>query len=156
MKSRFFFPLLLLSACASTAVQPDPSGDLLITLRAGLEERRPVIIVTTSNPSSQAICVRAEVLRHPYTYEMELSLRDSRGRMLQYREPGYLVPPLTGVVRLEPGASAQSQYYLDARFTGLRPAEPLPLRLMARVAFTYTYCNNSTSLRAVSDWQLIS
>jgi hypothetical protein len=160
---RCAFPILAVLAVACTAPQPGlppaaetkDNGDLEILLLRDAMDGRPSLVVSLTNRSPNPICISAEVLRNPDTLWMEIYPRDGRGRSLPYGDYDLRPPPLTGTVRVEPGASTQAHYYLDYRFRALAPNPPLPKDLTARAEFRYGYCDDDRSLQARSEWQRI-
>jgi hypothetical protein len=146
-------PALMIVACATPNVALPAAGDLAISLHRDVSGVRPILVVTITNRSDKPVCLRAEVLQNPYSYEMNLGLRDRGRRPVRYYEPGFLTPPIRGNVRLEPGETGRGQYFLDARFRLRAAGNPFPSGLSARAAFAYDYCEDSAPLRATSAWQ---
>ena len=153
--------LLLAAACAATGSpdrdQQDPLavGDLNVSISRGVARDGPILVVTISNVSGRAVCVRTEALQNRYSGEMQLRLRDSRGRLFGYRPSDLRPPAMEGVVRIEPGASARGEYDVVSRFAGIDVGRPLPYALSAQVAFRYGYCDDAWALQARSAWQPI-
>lgn len=152
---------IALSACAGSINEaPTPRAgnvpeELAVTLSRGVVENRPVIVVSISNRSSIPACIRAETLQNPYSYEMELWLRDSRSRPFGYHQEGFIPPTIPGTVRVDPGSTAQGRYFLDSRFKRIGPERPLPSALFAKASFRYSHCDNVWSMRATTHWQPI-
>jgi hypothetical protein len=156
MSRRFclFLAALMTVACATTDVAaPASAADLAISLRRDVSDARPVVVVTITNRSDKPVCLRAEILQNPYSYEMDLRLRDRGRRRVRFHEPGYIPPRIRGNVRLEPGETGRGQYFLDSRFRLRAAGNPFPSGLSARAAFLYDYCDDSAPLRATSAWQ---
>jgi hypothetical protein len=150
---------MLLAACETPRLGPsnEPqqshSDDLEISLRADIAKDRPILVVTITNHSPNAVCIRTEALQNPHSFEMELTLRDSRGRAFRFRDwTGRPPSALRGHVRPEPATSTPGQYYLDSRFQGFDNV-PIPRGVSARAAFRYGYCDDDWSLQTRSEWQ---
>jgi hypothetical protein len=152
-RSWLLLPALITIACATPHVASPPAGDLAISLHRDVSGVRPVLVVTITNRSDKPVCLRAEVLQNPYSYEMNLRLRDRSRRPVRYRESGFVPPPIRGHVRLDPGATGRGEYFLDSRFRLRAAGNPFPSGMSAQAAFPYDYCDGSTSLRAASTWQ---
>ena len=109
MRSSVFPALLALAGCtASDALPSEPSsGAGGSALHLGIEGRsiggRPAVVVTLINRSQSPVCVRAEAVENPYSYEMELRLRDAQGRKVGLHRSGFLPPPLETVIQIAPG-----------------------------------------------------
>ena len=131
------------------------TGDFEIILGREAIDDRPVLVVMIKNRSEKDICIVADTLQNPYSYGMELRLRDARGRAVGYHREGFIPPPQRGVVRVEPSRSVRAQYYLDARFRRIGPRRPFPRGLRAQASFRYGYCDDVWSLQARSTWQPI-
>jgi len=153
--------LLLAAACATTGNsardQEDPLavGDLNISISRGITQDGPVLVVTISNVSGRAVCVRTEALQNRYSGEMQLRLRDSRGRLFGYRPSDLRPPAMVGVMRIEPGASARGEYDMASRFAGIDVGRALPDALTAQAAFRYGHCDDAWAMQARSAWQPI-
>ena len=148
---------------------PGRSRDLAISLSRTVADGRPALAMTVTNVSAREICLAAELMGSPYTGEIApIGMRDARGRPIRLSPDRGGTPPipLPGVVRVAPGAQARAYYYIDWRFAwrgGLKA--PLPRGLSAQVSIHYGhcegpdcdtgYCDEVTSLRATSSWQLI-
>jgi hypothetical protein len=156
MRSILLLSIFTIAACASPAGRANPNVDpLSVRLAYSNVEGHPALLVTMSNRTATEVCIRAELLRNPYTYAMDLRLRDSRGREVKREEPGFLPPPIMEPVRIAPGASVRGQYYLDARFKLKRSAEQSQTGMSAQAAFRYDACDGSQSLKIMSSWQRI-
>lgn len=174
MRPYLLIGLLVLVSCATSREtgepRPSPIGAPAITLGPGWIEDRPALVVAITNRSSAPICIRADALRNPGSYEMEIRLRDARGRRVSlHRGGGYVPMPLNEIVRMEPGMRARGQYYLD-RFKRIGPRRPLPNGWSAQAGFQYgdchpreAYCDGRIGLcpdawssRATSAWQPLS
>jgi hypothetical protein len=105
--------------------------------------------------AKRPICIRSEILRNPYAQEMELWLRDGKGHKLAFLDPGFIPPPLEGVVRVEPGQSESGHYFVRGRFKLPDGGMSIPTGATARVTFRYGYCDDSMALRAKTPWQRI-
>lgn len=174
MRNRLLISLLLLGSCATTR-EPihsefNPSGAPSITLGPGWVEGRPVLSVSIANRSNVPICIRADALQNPGSYEMDIRLRDDRGRRVSlYPAHGSFPEPLSEVIQLDSGASVQGQFYLD-RFRRLGRNRPLPNGWRAQAGFQYgdchpveAYCDgrlgqcpDAWSSRAASAWEPLS
>lgn len=141
------------SSMAARSVPPD---ELAISLSRDVDDGRPILVVTITNLSARHMCLGAEVLRNPETWALDVELRDSRRRAIRRRsETGFLLPPLSGVVSIDPANSERAHYYLDFRFR-LPSIRAWPRqRLSARVSFAYDHCGDSAPRRATSPWQPI-
>ena len=160
--------LVLLTACATPGDVRSPSfRALAIALSPGWIEERPALVVSVTNRSDAAICIRADAIRNPGSYEMDIRLRDARGRRVRlYPARGYFEPPLDEIIRVEPGTSLEGQYYLD-RFEPIGARRPLPRGWQAQARVKYgncqpreAYCDGRIGLcpdawssRATSRWQ---
>jgi hypothetical protein len=146
---------VVVTACVGQRVaRSDVTNDLAVSLTRARADDRPVILVTMTNHSQADICIRAELLRDPYSYEMELRLRDANGRAVKRYPPGFLSPPIMEAVRIAPGHSVQGKFYLDARFKK-EGGKQLPRQISAQASFRYDRCDASQSQRAISAWQQI-
>jgi hypothetical protein len=156
MPGRFgllLLPALTTVACATPPVaSPATASDLAVSLRRDVSGDRPILVVTITTRSDNPVCVRAEVLQNPYSYEMSLGLRTRYRHPVGYHESGFVPPRIPGNVRLEPGATGRGEYYLDSRFRLPRTGTPFPEGMSAQAAFSYDYCDDSLSLRATSAW----
>jgi hypothetical protein len=171
MRSRILIGVLVLGACATIGdEQPGTAGDLGITLNSGWLDNRPTLVASITNRSHAPLCIRAEALRNPWSNEIRLRLRDTRGRRVAlHPEHGSSEPQLDQIVRLEPGATAQGQLYLE-RFKRVGQGRPSPhgWRVQAQVPYgncqpREAYCDGRIGLcpdawssRAVSTWQPLS
>ena len=139
-----------------------------IMLALGTSEHGPVLIVSIRNRSNASICIRSEALHNADTVEMNLSLRDARGRRIG-AFPGHppILEPLRETIRVEPGARVEGRYNLDSRFPHVAAGRPVLPGYSARARFRYgdcrpieAYCDgrigmcpDSWSLRADSGWR---
>lgn len=148
---------VLLSAACATPVVAEPAGvaDMEISLSRGVVDKRAAVLVAITNQSRNSICIRTEALRNPESGEMHISLRDSLGNTLGYRDSGFIPPPLEGATRLEPGETVQAHNFIDWRFPLAHHGIPFPDGMTAQVSFHYGYCDDVWSLRATSTWQPI-
>lgn len=146
--------------CLVTCAGPQAKGALeaenlgIVITRASLEHQS-TLAVTITNHSANDVCIRAELLQNPYTYEMDLNLRKPSGAAVKRYKPGFLPPPNMTPVRIEPGRSVQGQYYLDARFKLKTRGRQFPQGMNAKASFRYDSCDGSQSREAMSDWQRI-
>lgn len=155
MRPNPFFGIILTAGCmAPSAGHPASADDLAISLTRTTLEARPAVVVKITNRSAATTCVRGELLRNPHSYEMDLRLRDRKGRAFRPEQPGFLPPPIMDPVRIAPGASVEGQFFLDSRFK-FRGSRKLTGGLSAQAAFRYDLCDASQSRRAVSAWQRI-
>jgi hypothetical protein len=156
MHITFLLGILLTTACIGPNARVGAAtGDVTVSLARTTAEARPVLIVTMNNSSQAEVCVRAELLQNPYSYAMDLRLRDSRGREVKREKPGYLSPPILEAVRIAPGQSVQGRFYLDARFKLKGDAGQLLPDMSVQATFRYDACDGSQSQQAVSAWQRI-
>lgn len=161
MRTIFLCLLILPAACAmrDTAGFVDgaatASRDVEISLSRGALKGRPILAVTIANRSGQPICIRAEALQNPYSYEMRLRLRDNHGRRVGYRPSGLIPPPLTVTTHIEAGGAVSGHYYLDSRFKRVPATEGLARGWAAQASFRYGYCGDASILVARSAWQPI-
>lgn len=140
----------------STGAWSAPADELAISLSRDVDDGRPILVVTITNRSATQICLGAEVLRNSETWALDVELRDSRRRAIRRRtETGFLLPPLSGVVSIDPADSESVHYYLDFRFRLPSIRQWPRQRLSARVSFAYNHCGDSAPLRATSAWQPI-
>jgi hypothetical protein len=132
--------------CA-TAADPQRTGshEFAFAISQGRADGSPVLLVTITNRSQRPVCIAAEALQNPFTYEMDVEARDLRGRHLTYSNPGYILEPLRGVVRLNPGTSSRGYYHLS-RFRAVTDRR-LPRGTSVRVAFRYGDCSRSSACR---------
>lgn len=148
---------LLLTACVTRNNGQSRIGeDVAIQLASRIIEGRPVLDVEITNTSPRPICLRVEAIENPYSYEMDIRLRDMRGNNIPVNPSGFVSPPRSGITRIEPGSSASGQYYLDARFGLSEDGQSRMAEMRAQVGFSYGYCDDVWSLRSRSDWQFIS
>lgn len=156
MRLVFLLGILIAAACAGPPGRAGGTvGGPTVSLAYVKVEGRPSLAVTIINRTDADVCIRAELLRNPYSYAMDLRLRNGRGTEVKREKPGFLPPPIMDPVRIAPGKSVRGEYFLDARFK-LRKGEKQILKGMsAQAAFRYDGCDASQSLRAVSAWQRI-
>lgn len=141
---------------SSMPAQSSPTGELTFSLSRDVDDGRPVLVVTITNRSTRQICFEAEVLRNPATWDVNVELRDSRRRPIRRRIiTEFLIPPLTGVVSIDPASSERARYYLDSRFRLLRTGTWPRRRFSARISLSYRHCDNPTPRRTTSPWQPI-
>lgn len=117
LRDSFPAVLALLGACAASG-QPrsaSSSDALSIVLSAEAVKKAPVLTVAITNRSSAPICIPREALENPYSYEMDLNLRDRGGVRVGFRR-SHPIPRVDGVVRVDPGATVSGRYRLAARF----------------------------------------
>lgn len=162
MRTAALFMTLSAAGCAGgvtgmVPVVPQNTGEssLAFHLTPGISQSGPILRVTVENRTGDTLCVRAEALRNPLTQEMMLYLRDMRGRELQWRDPGFIPPPIEGVVRIGPGNTATGEYYLRGRFVQRHGSDEIRQGWSARAAVRYGQCDNATSHWAMSSWQRI-
>jgi hypothetical protein len=173
MRPSFFPALFTLASCATPERLPSSQSSRAAenALHLDIEGRsiggRPAMVVTLTNRSRTPICVRGDAVENPYSYEMELRLRDAHGRKVGLHPSGFIPPPLQTLIQLAPGKSAQGHYWLDTRFKGIGEGDWVPSAWRARAAVRFGtcadvegYCNgriglcpDARSRRAVSDWQ---
>jgi hypothetical protein len=114
-------------------------------------ELTQAVNVNITNSSEAPLCVRAEALSND-SHEMDLWLRDNRGSAIKDRQPGFLLPPKEGAVKIAPNETVSGTYQLAGRFL-------LPKRqqngLQIKAAFHYGDCHGPETLLAVSTWQPI-
>lgn len=156
MRRLFYLMVIaIFPSCAPDTALPAPRHNLAIQLRRDIAAPRATLVVTITNNMEKSICIRSDALQNPYSYEMNLKLRYPNGSMIKYNDPGYIEPPVDGTIRVEPGSSVHGRYYLYPRFKLPGQGHPFPRGLSARASFPYQDCNDSTSLRAASEWQRI-
>jgi hypothetical protein len=156
MRNDFFVTGLCAVACAGPQSQgPFETGDVAVVITRANLERQPALAVTITNRSPNDLCVRAELLQNPYTYEMDLNLRKADGRVVKRHQPGFLPPPNMTPVRIEPGRSVRGQYYVDARFKLKGKGRQFLQGMSAEASFRYDSCDASQSREAASGWQRI-
>lgn len=156
MRLIYLMGFLTLLACEGPNAQAGIAlNRLMVSLAQGTSEARPVLMVTITNTSQSDVCVRAELMQNPYSYAMDLRLRDSKDREIKQEKPGFLSPPIMDPVRIAPGHSVSGRYYLDARFKLKLRAKSFLEGMSAKAAFRYDDCDGSQSQRIVSDWQRI-
>lgn len=144
----------ILSACATPEVeQPASVAELDISFSRDISGARPMLVATITNRSSNQICIGAEMLQNPGTWEVNFRFRDARGRRVG-GGPGRGLPAdsLPGMIRLDPGGSTQGRYYVDWRLRLRRAGAPVPQGLSAQISFPYGHCDDIWSLRATSAW----
>lgn len=152
---------LLVGGCTTSGAEDrdyteiEATEHLRLLLNRDFEDGRPMVRVTVTNLTTRPICIRADALQNPYSHEMDLRMRDAQGRIVRYRDPGFIPPPLTGVVRVEPHASSSGRTYLDARFNLAQGWSPFPAGLRLQAAVRFGYCDDTTSFWARSTWQPI-
>jgi hypothetical protein len=156
MGANFLVGVVLAGASATSIVlPPGEQGDLGLSLSLSSNEGSPALAVTMTNRSSADVCIRTELLKNPYTYEMHIRLRDRSQRTIKFKRAGFLPEPNVEPIRIAPGTSVQGRYDLTSRFKlpggGKRPLKGLS----ARAAVRYDPCDLSLSQQAVSAWQPI-
>jgi hypothetical protein len=156
MRAYFFLGAVGTTACAGSYAMPAvATADFVLALTRTSNEGRPVLVVTMTNRSQADVCIRAELLKNPNTYEMDIRLRDGNGSSVKFKDVGFLREPIMDPVRITPGLSVQGHYYLDARFNLPGDGKRLPNGASARVALHYDGCDGSLSQQATSAWQRI-
>lgn len=150
---RLSYPFLatLLTACVTPPNGDQVAPELGVAISREATEVRPVLSVAITNHSPTPICIRAEALQNPHSHEMELRLRDPAGRTLRLRRVDLVEPPLTGIIRVEPGGRIRGEYSLT-RFRGIDSTTPFPRGLIARAAFRYGLCDDVWSFRTQTAW----
>jgi hypothetical protein len=144
------------AACVVTGSGENVRHDLItVTMKRGLKEGRPVIEVDLQNSSPQILCVRSQVVNDPYSYDIKLRLRDTHQQDVPRYPTGILLPPIEGVIRLEPGQHTLGQYYLDSRFKLKDRGPSVRGEMTARASFRYGICDDALSLIADTGWQPI-
>jgi hypothetical protein len=143
-RSGALLSLLLLGACATRAIwEPTRPNDMEITLRRGLDDRqKQLLVVRIENRSQYPICLSRDVIENPYSTEIQIHYRDARRRDRTYNPDGYILEPLPGSVRIEPGASVEGRHTLEGGYRGLREGEPFPRDWQAQIGFEYGYCSD--------------
>jgi hypothetical protein len=145
-----------LVACTTAAnVRTAITDEIAVSLSRDSASAKPTLLVRVTNHSPHQICIWRDAIQNPYSYEMNLKMRDGKGRAVRYNEPGYIDEPLEGVVRLEPGAEVEGRFYIHPRFKLQNQGRPFPRGMSIRVSFSYHHCNEPTELRATSSWQRI-
>jgi hypothetical protein len=161
MRCYLLITLSICTACASTdragtIDEQAPTGDLQISLSRAASGDRPILSVTITNTSSEAMCMHADLFNNLYSQIIGINLKDSRGREIRPRSiGGFIVPPPPGVTRVAPGGAVQGRYYLDSRFNLRFTSRRFPHGAKAQVFFRYGRCDNIGGLQAVSSWQPI-
>jgi hypothetical protein len=157
MRAKLLALVLSCAASSSPATQRSvPADELDISLSRDVDDGRPILVVTIMNRSTKQICLEADALRNPETWAVDVELRDARRRTVRPRTvTGFLIPPLSGAVSINPGNSERANYYLDVRFRLLRTGTWPRQRFSARISLNYRHCDDSAPLRATSAWQPI-
>jgi len=156
MRPELLLVATLIGACASPQMRlPIEVGDLALTISRTTFEDRAALVVLMTNQSQAEVCVRAELLQNPYTYEIDLNLRRADGRAVKQHQPGFLPPPNVAPIRVAPGRSVQGRYYIDSRFKLKDAAKNLREGMSAKASFRYDACDGSQSRQAVSTWQRV-
>lgn len=146
----------LLLSCAPTVIEArSDTSHLAISLSRGALHNQTALIVTIVNRSSSSVCLTAETLEEPYSYEMHLSLRDAHGRPVAYHKTDLIVPPRPGIVRIGPGESISRSYFIESRFEMPGGGKSLPPGFSAQAEFRYGICEDAISLKAISSWQVV-
>lgn len=147
---------LTVAACAAPrAMSPVAAGEIAFTLTAASGDAGPILLVALTNRSQADVCIRAELLQNPYTYEMDVRLRDRDGRPVRFKRPGFVREPHIEAVRIAPGAKVQGRYDLAQRFKLPGEGKLLPRGMAAQATARYDACDGSLSRQASSDWQPI-
>jgi hypothetical protein len=131
------------------------TSEITISLSRAGANNKPNLVVRIANNSFDHICIWRDAIQNPYSYEMDLKMRDARKRAVEYNEPGYIDEPLEGVVRLEPGGTAEGRFYIHPRFKLRNPGKTFPHGMSVRASFSYHRCNDRKEFRATSSWQPI-
>lgn len=147
--------LLCLISGSAISAGAAVADDVSISLHRGTFNNRPVIVVAVTNQSPVPICIRSDALGNPYSHEMDLRLRDNRGRPVRLREPGFIPPPIEGIVSIEPGRTVRGRYYLDSRFALRSNFLGSNSQLIAQSTVSYDYCHDADPRRARSAWASI-
>lgn len=148
--------IFLSSACAMQGFALSHVDEVTISLAREVSDSRPMLVATITNHSSDAICIRTELLQNPYSEEIGLRLRDSRRREIRLREAeGFITPPLPGLLRVDQKGQVRARYYLDSRLRLRNGRAQLPRGMTVQVSFQYNHCGDSPRLRATSAWQPI-
>jgi len=156
MRAHFLLCGIATAACTTPQpVQPAASGDLALSLARASSEAGPGLVVAMTNRSQADVCIRAELLKNPYSYEMHIRLKDARGRAVPLKRSGYLNELIMDPVRIAPGASVEGRYLLGWRFKLPSSGKALPEGISARATLRYDACDGSLSQQATSAWQRI-
>lgn len=156
MRVRILLCGMATAACVGPqAVQHHATGEIAISLARDNSKTRPTLLATMTNRSQGDVCIRAELLKNPYSYSMDIRLQDSTGRSVKFKEPGYLDEPIMDPVRIGPGESVVASYFLDTRFKLPDGGQSLPKGMSARATLRYDSCDGSLSQQAISSWQRI-
>lgn len=154
MRSHFLIVGMATAACATPqTTQPRATGVLAISLARASGEAGPMLAVAMTNTSREDVCIRAELLKNPYTYEMHIRLSDHRGKPVALKRSGYLNDLILDPVRIAPGERVEGRYYLNSRFKLPGDGKAMPAGLRGRVEFRYDPCDQSLSQEATSVWQ---
>jgi hypothetical protein len=145
-----------LAACATAAIVPTrATGEIAISMRRDTESDRPTLLIKVTNDSPYQICIRRDAIQNPYSYEMDLEMRDAKGRAIRYNESGYIEEPLEGDVQVKPGTTAEGKHYLHPRFKLRNQGRPFPQGMSIRASLSYRRCDSLDQLVATSAWQPI-
>ena len=136
-----FAGILLAGACATPSHGPSP--DFAISLDHDVFEGRAVIVATVTNLTARPQCVRANAFRNPSSGEIDVWLRDGRGRTLPRYDVGMPPWPLAGELRIEPGQRLEGRSFLDPLYRLRNGSVPYPAGMSARVSFQYRACGHT-------------
>jgi hypothetical protein len=154
MHARLLIVGIATAACAAPqAMQRHATGVLAISLTRGGDDAGPMLTVVMTNTSREDVCIRAELLKNPYTYEMQIRLINAHGKPVKLKRSGYLNDLIVEPIRIAPGSYVEGRYYLNTRFNLPDKGKSLPADLRARVEFRYDACDGSLSQEATSIWQ---
>lgn len=143
-------------ACTMVPVRPEAAtSNVAVAITRDQASAQPAIILIIVNTLRFPICIRVDALRNPYSYEMNLKMRNVNGRNVQYNDPGYIADPLEGIERLEPGESVQGRTYLYPRFKLKDKGRSFPAGMFVQASFYYNHCDVPLRLQARSSWQSI-
>lgn len=141
---------IFIAGCATSyhELSLDPAGPFHIRFVHNKSAQK--VTIGIKNTSEAPLCVRAEALSSD-SYEMDLWLRN-RGSAVKHRDPGFLLPPKEGTIRIAPNEVVFAEHHLAARF--LLPPN-LGAGLQIKAALRYGTCNGPETQVAVSTWHPI-
>jgi len=144
---RAYIPIIggmVLWGCASVdTFSPAVGNDVAVSLtrEADPSTARPMLSAVFTNRANRAVCFRADVFTNPYSFEVQIQVRDAAGRTISPHErEGFIPPPNPGLARLEPGSSMRGRYYLYTRAGLPTEADGSPARVQANLGYHYYPC----------------
>lgn len=144
--------LASLEIAEESAATPAPRQGIAVIVHRTIREHRPALAVRIINTSSAQLCIPVEIIRNPRSYAINIEVRNRTGHPVIMQDPGFLLPPIPGMIRLNPGDSREASYFMDSR---VRHGTTILGQYQARVGFRYDNCDGSLANSFRSRWILV-